>query len=124
MKDAYIRSVQVVRVIDGDTVVVDVDLGFYVSVRMSCRLVGINAVELTEPRGREARDYLALLLSQGAVTVHSVKADKFAGRFDAIVQVAGPASDVNQLLIDRGYAVAWDGKGPKPPVPQQLKGAP
>lgn len=117
MKDTYTRAVSDIRVIDGDTFQCTVDLGFYVSVRMSCRLAGINALELADAGGPDARDYLGSLLNQGAVTVRSVKTDKFAGRFDAIVQVAGQSADVSQQMISRGYAVAWDGKGVKPHVP-------
>lgn len=113
--DSYVRAVTVVRVIDGDTVIVDVDLGFYVSVRMSCRLAGINAAEHNEPGGPQARLELTRLLSTGPVTVASVRADKFAGRFDAVVTAGGV--NVNAALVSTGLAVWWDGVGPKPHVP-------
>lgn len=117
--DPYVRAVDVVRVIDGDTFVADVDLGFYVRVRMSCRLAGLNCNELTEPGGQEARDAAAGILGSGPVTVQSVGVDKFAGRFDAVVVVTAPAAPVNlnSWLIAHGFAVAWDGRGPKPHVP-------
>jgi endonuclease YncB( thermonuclease family) len=120
MHDEYVRAATVVRVIDGDTVSLDVDLGFYVRVRMSCRLVGLNTPESSEPGGSEVRAALTDVLSRGAVTVVSVKADKYAGRFDADVVVTTPAGDVlhvNRWLIEQGFAVAWDGRGPRPLVP-------
>jgi endonuclease YncB( thermonuclease family) len=125
MRDGYVRAVEVVRVIDGDTFVCDVDLGFYVRARMSCRLAGINAPEHDEPGGPEARAALAELLRRGFVTVASIGVDKFAGRFDAQVIVTGPlrpdrtfpAWDVGATLVEQGLAVTWDGKGRKPVVP-------
>ncbi len=124
MIDNFVRAATVARVVDGDTFTADVDLGFYVRVRMSCRLVGLNAPEHNEPGGPEARTALATLLGKGEVTVASVRADKFAGRFDAEVTVTGPPADggrpawhVNAWMIQQGYAVAWDGTGPKPRVP-------
>jgi micrococcal nuclease len=124
MRDAYVRAVDVVRVIDGDTVVVDVDLGFYVTARMSCRIEGINAPDRGEGGHSEAAAKLAELLGRGEVTVESIRADKYAGRFDAFMVVVGPvvdgvrtAWDVGRTLVAEGYAVPWDGRGPRPLVP-------
>lgn len=124
VKDTYVRAVTVVKVIDGDTFRADVDLGFYVTVRMSCRLAGINCNELTEPGGREARDVLDELLAYGPVSVQSVRADKFAGRFDATVLVvaAGVLLVVNDELVRRRVAVPWDGTGARPHVPWPPRG--
>jgi endonuclease YncB( thermonuclease family) len=121
VRDPYVRSVEVVRVIDGDTFVADVDLGFHLHARMSCRLAGLNAPEHDQPGGPEAKAALTVLLARGAATVESVHADKYAGRFDAIVVVTPTdGSDpiyVNKRLIDAGLAAAWDGTGPRPLVP-------
>lgn len=122
MNDDYVRRVTVVRVIDGDTFVCDVDLGFHVTVRMSCRLAGINAPDRGEGGYTEARGALAGLLADArSVTVCSVRADKYAGRFDAEVSTwpcgAGPTLRVNDVLVDEGFAVPWDGTGPRPLVP-------
>lgn len=114
----------VVRVIDGDTVIMDVDLGFYTYSRMSCRLYGINAIELNQPGGSAAHTHLAGLLPEGkGVIVKSVKPDKYAGRFDAIVLVIDPVLIIiNDQMVSDGYAAAWDGKGPRPvppwPIPE------
>lgn len=126
MKDPYVRAITVVSVTDGDTFACAVDLGFYVTVRMACRVAGINAPERTDPGGPEARTALAAILGAGPVTVQSVKADKYAGRFDAIVTVArdvlpgrprATVQDVALWLVQQGHAVWWDGTGPKPSVP-------
>lgn len=110
MKDDYTRNATVVRVIDGDTVALDVDLGFYVSVRMSCRLAGLNARELRDAGGPEARDHLARLLPVGqAVVVRSVEADKYAGRFIAVIVRNGES--VNGRLLAEDWAAPYDGHG-------------
>lgn len=116
MRDGYVRAVTVVRVIDGDTFVCDVDLGFYVRARMSCRLAGINTPEARDPGGRDAAALLGVLLADAPVTVRSVKADKYAGRFDADV-TNGRGVDVAGALVGAGMAVRWDGTGPRPAVP-------
>lgn len=108
----------VVRVVDGDTIILDVDLGFYTYVRMSCRLAGLNAIELSQPGGSQARTHLAGLLPDGTtVIVKSVKPDKFAGRFDAIVLEPASVTIINDKMIKDGYAAAWNGSGPRPVPP-------
>lgn len=121
----YQYNATVVRVIDGDTVIMDVDLGFYMTARMSCRLEGINAIELHSPGGPEARDHLAALFTTPHVVVSSVKADKYAGRFDGIILVTsnGAVFNVNDRMVLDGYAAAWNGLGTRPvppwPIPQK-----
>lgn len=114
MQVPYTYKATVIRVIDGDTMIVDVDLGFYVTVRMSCRLYFINTRELTEPGGKEAREVLLQLCPVGStIVVSSIKSDKFAGRFDASV-LNDKDIHVNTQMIDLGYAITWNGKGTKP----------
>ena len=120
---AYTYEATVVSVYDGDTVVVDLALGFWVTVRMSCRLVGLNCIELRDPGGREARDHLAGLIPEGtAVTVRSVKPDKYAGRFDGVIYDARPdppsgGVSVNDQMVADGYAAPWKGTGARPLPP-------
>jgi len=110
----YVYAATVVSVYDGDTMTLDVDLGFYVRVRMACRLLGINAPELRDEGGRVARDTLRALCPVGVgVTVKSVKPDKYGGRFDGTVTLPD-GRDVSQLLIAARVAAPWDGNGPKP----------
>lgn len=110
MKPAYVYSATVLRVIDGDTVAAAVDLGFFVTVKMSLRLAGLNARELRDEGGPEARDHLAALLPVGTeVVVQSVKPDKYAGRADAVLIVSG--RNLNQRLLAEGWAAPYTGQG-------------
>lgn len=117
--DPYVRAVTVDHVIDGDTFWCSIDLGWDLTLRQKCRLAGLNAPELGEDGHDDAGVMLEQLLAQGPVTVQSVHRDKFAGRFDAQVLVDTPtgALEVNDRLVQLGYAVAWDGRGKRPLVP-------
>jgi endonuclease YncB( thermonuclease family) len=109
--------VAVVRVVDGDSVLVDVDLGFWMTARLSCRLALCNAIELGQPGGPQAKAHLAGLLPEGTVTtVRSVGVDKYAGRFDGWLALPD-GQDASSVMIAAGYAAYWDGKGPRPVPP-------
>jgi endonuclease YncB( thermonuclease family) len=112
---AYRYSAVVVRVVDGDGLVVSVDLGWSVWLHSQrIRLAGCNARELPEPGGVEARDHLAELLPAGtAVTLATVKIDRYGGRYDAHVTLPD-GRDLVSLLIAAGWAAPWDGRGPRP----------
>ena len=125
----------VVRVVDGDTVVLrltktfvqEIDFGFFVKDSMSLtksaeidfRLMGINAPEksgATKSRGEASKRALEDLLAQGSIRVVSYKPDKY-GRWlaDLYVTPAGkPEFHANARLIELGHAVAWDGRGERP----------
>lgn len=119
----YTYNATVVRIVDADTVVLDVSLGFGVWLRasknqpMSFRLLGCNTRELRAPGGREARDYLVSLLPIGsAVLLRSVANDKYGGRYDAILDVPG-VGNLTEHLIVSGWAARWNGVGIAP-VPE------
>lgn len=112
------RPAEVVRVVDGDSVVCDVDLGFYTRARASVRLVGLNARELEADGGPEARDHLAAVLPQGThVWLTTIKPDKFTGRWDARITVGSTGECINDSLVASGWAAAWDGHGERPVPP-------
>lgn len=95
--------------IDGDTVVLDVDLGFNVSVRASFRIAGIDAPEMTKeerPAGELARTALVEILARatdGWISVESLGRDKY-GRW--VANLAVGADDVARLMVESGHAVA------------------
>lgn len=115
---AYRYAATIDRVIDGDTLTASVDLGFHVWLRgQTFRFLGLNARELSQPGGTEARDNLvALLPPSTAVTLTSVKPDKYGDRMLAVVTLAD-GSDLTTLLIAAGWAAPWDGRGAKPVPP-------
>ena len=107
---------KVISVHDGDNAAVEVDMGFDEYKRVSVRLLGLNAIELSKPGGVEARDNLASILPPGMlIGLRSVQWDKFGGRVDGYITLPGGA-DLGALLIQTGWAVPWDGRG-KAPIP-------
>ena len=114
---------RVAQVIDGDTIALDIDLGFdhlisgrdwNGSPRLSCRVDGINSPELKTPAGKAARDYASTMLPEGALcTVVSHGWDKYGGRF--LGEITFPdGTSFGQLMIDTGHAKPYTGHGPKP----------
>lgn len=47
---------RLVRVVDGDTLVVDFDLGFHITSRQHCRLRGIDTPEIFRPSSAEEKE--------------------------------------------------------------------
>jgi len=94
--DSYLRRAKVLRVVDGDTVDLEVDLGYHVSLTIRGRLLGINTPERGQPDFALATKALASLLEEntdedGYVSVKSTKTGKY-GRW--LVEIEG----VNQVL--------------------------
>jgi endonuclease YncB( thermonuclease family) len=116
--DIYTYAATIVRIIDADSIVVDLDMGRHIWVRdAKHRLNGCNAREHTEPGGPEARDNLAALLPVGAVvTLKSLKPYKYGDEYMADITLPD-GRDLVPLLIADGWAVGWSGLGPKPVPP-------
>lgn len=119
---ATVRSVH-----DGDTLYGDVDQGIGTWNKglsksgMGLRLDGINARELEEPGGVEARDYVASLVPVGTeLSILCVDWDKWQGRIDVRI-VLPSVGDLSTHLIQTGWAAAYTGVGPKsvPPWPRK-----
>lgn len=72
----YSYRCNVVRVVDGDTIDVDIDLGFAITARKRLRLYGVNTWETRgaeRPRGLLAKEYVeTLLLSVKEVWVQTL----------------------------------------------------
>ncbi len=107
----YQYSAKIVRVIDGDTVVVDIDLGLSIwKHNEHIRLEGIAAPELTQAGGKEARDYLKILLPVGTEITLTTKKDRKEkyGRYRGIIRreggVAGWTGTINEIMVATGHA--------------------
>jgi endonuclease YncB( thermonuclease family) len=91
-------------------------------VTQTVRLAGCNARELSDPDGGpQAKANLAVLLPPGTqVVLQTVKPDKYADRYDAVVITSGGV-DLVHLLINNGWLAPWNGRGvrPVPPWPRQ-----
>ena len=107
-------SARVVRVVDGDTLDVDIEIGFNLTLRERVRLYGINAPEtrssdkIEKSKGMLAENFLVetLLDAQNYCKLDIHGSGKF-GRPLADVFVDGV--NINLLLIKKGHAVAYFG---------------
>ena len=115
----YEYEARVIKVIDGDTVDVDIDLGMDVHIKQRLRILGIDAPEIPAIgiEGEAARDWLRKYLLPGdTVIVRTVKDRKEKyGRYLASIQAAPLAwtevlpIDIATELIRAGHAVPYSG---------------
>ena len=74
----YTYRASVLRVVDGDTLWVRIDLGFRIKIRQKLRLRGIDAPEMDTDEGKRARDYVKAVLSGVPwVVVTTTRPDKY-----------------------------------------------
>lgn len=106
----YTYNATVVRVIDGDTIDLDVDLGFNIYHKHRFRLHGIDTPEIRtkdldeKERGILAYERLEELCPVGSsVRVISVGRDKF-GRYIGIIHNPHDQRSVNKILLDEHLA--------------------
>ena len=114
---AYLYRAEVVRVIDGDTIVVDIDLGFYTWLHeQRIRLAGIDAPPVRgagKAAGIAAAKYLEGMIDGREIIIRTFKAGDRGdrkgkyGRWLGRIYVDG--LDVNRSMIDAGHAVPYDG---------------
>jgi endonuclease YncB( thermonuclease family) len=106
--DLYTYKADVERVVDGDTIIVKIDLGFGNRCREYLRFRGIDAPEMNTPEGKKAREFVVGELAKvDHVILTSTKADKY-GRYLADIYY-GPEDGVhlNQRLLDEGLALYY-----------------
>lgn len=103
----YNYTAKVIRVVDGDTIDVEIDLGFDIWHKVRLRLAHIDAYEQNTVKGRQATAYLKACLEQDPlVEITTLKTDKY-GRYLAEVFVKG--NSINQNLLKIGYAIPYEG---------------
>lgn len=113
---AYDYACEVVRVIDGDTLVLRVDLGFRMTTEQAFRLYGIDAPELPTPEGVAARDFVNRWVGEHGRDHKRVRTypnpDKY-GRWLAMLSSPLPDDPVgltlNAVMVANGHARPYDG---------------
>jgi micrococcal nuclease len=113
----YSYRADIVRVIDGDTVEADIDLGFKVSIRLKLRLYGIDAPEVRgeEKEGLSSKVALGEMIAAcPPITVQTFKdiTGKY-GRYLAIllgVSEGGVVMNLNDQLVKGGWAKSYGEK--------------
>lgn len=108
----YTYKAKCIRVIDGDTIVAEVDLGFDTFKKVKVRLMGIDAPETRtrdleeKKRGIAAKEYLEdVFATSKEFTLVSNKVDKY-GRCLGTIFVG--EININEEMIESGMAVVYD----------------
>tara|TARA_R100001510_G_scaffold48108_1_gene45707 strand:- start:5551 stop:5961 length:411 start_codon:yes stop_codon:yes gene_type:complete len=118
MPELYTYKVKVLKTIDGDSVRLDVDAGFGITLKnQSCRIAKIDTPEsrLNVKRyperakekelGLKAKARLKELL-EGEVILHCLKRDKY-GRLLGVLYAKG--KNIGETLVKEGLACTYDG---------------
>ena len=115
-KKMYRYKVEVTRVVDGDTVDVDIDLGFGMTYKKQrVRMMGIDTPEsrtrdLEEKfYGKQSKYHLEKLLSEQNVQLQSYDKGKF-GRILGELFIGDNPLSVNQQMIQACHAVPYFGQ--------------
>ena len=117
MKDDYLRRAIVKRVVDGDTIDVDVDLGYKITTHQRLRLARIDTPEIRgkeRAAGLKAMQFVVeILKSSPSVYVKTFKAGKF-GRYIAEVWYHNEDgtrwTNLNDDLLEKGLAKPYGKK--------------
>jgi micrococcal nuclease len=99
---------KITKVIDGDTVDLDIDLGFGITISHRVRLKGINTPETKtldleeKNKGIQARLWLEKELSRsGEWIIETTKEDKY-GRMLGTLYLVGDPVTVNERMLNEG----------------------
>ncbi len=113
----FTYKAEVTRVVDGDTIDVELDLGFSILMRARVRLLGIDTPESRtrdleeKKRGLAAKDRVKCLLEEcDHIELKSHGVGKYGRCLGEIsLPIDGELCSLNQLLISEGHAVAYFG---------------
>jgi micrococcal nuclease len=97
----YHYKARLLKAVDGDTVDLEVDLGFHVHTRMRFRLEAIDTPERGQQGYQAATEHLQRLLEDRDICVESRKTGKY-GRWLATLYVGN--KNINAQMIKDGYA--------------------
>ena len=128
----YEYKVNILNVVDGDTVDVDIDLGFGCWLRNErVRIVGIDCPEsrtsdrIEKVFGEAAKQRLTSLLSSEATLISQISkmGENMKGKFGRILGDFKTINDqiVSTTLMEEGHAVAYNGGDKEAVQAQHLK---
>ena len=118
-KDPYVYRIKsVTKVVDGDTIDADIDLGFDISLSKRIRLAGIDTPESRttnvkeKAMGLESKEWLKKTL-EGAkdilIKTELPDSTEKYGRIIGHLFINGQETSLNNQMIYEGYALAYDG---------------
>lgn len=112
------RVKNITKVVDGDTIDVDIDLGFNISYNQRVRLAGIDTPEsrtsdkFEKTLGLESKEYLKSKLKNAKLIVIKTEkpdsSEKY-GRILGWLYIDGNTVSINDQMIEDGYAWGYLG---------------
>lgn len=112
------RVKKMLKVVDGDTIDVDIDLGFDISLTKRVRLAGIDTPEsrtsdkFEKTLGLESKEYLKKNIQDAESIVIKTElpdsTEKY-GRILGWIYINGSEKSINEIMIENGYAWAYMG---------------
>jgi micrococcal nuclease len=113
------RVKKLMNVIDGDTIDVDIDLGFDISLARRVRMAGIDTPEsrttdkAEKVLGLESKEYLKKMMKDAKTIVIKTQlpdsSEKY-GRILGWVYIDGADKSINEQMIEDGYAWGYMGE--------------
>ena len=109
---SYQYWAKVIKVVDGDTIDFEIDLGFDITTFKRTRLIGVDTPEVWGVKrttkeykeGKKASDYVKGLLHRGTWVELKVYKDKQRGKYGRwLCEVFVDGMNLNEHLIKKGY---------------------
>jgi len=124
----YEYGCQVNRVVDGDTIDVDLDLGFDIIYKCRVRLYGIDTPESRtrnkdeKVRGKLAAKFLKDAISNGKNVILQTQLKDSKGKFGRVLaSVVVDGININQRMVTNHLAVRYEGQSKKDIQLEHLK---
>ena len=114
----YKYKAKIVRIVDGDTIDIVVDLGFKITTNQRLRLKGINTPETYNVK-KDSEEYKKGMAAKEFV-IQRVEANNYEaiidtdkdtgkyGRYIAVIWLADNTTSLNDELVEKGYALPVD----------------
>ena len=124
----YEYGCKVTRVVDGDTIDVDLDLGFDIIYKCRVRLYGIDTPESRtrnkdeKVRGKLAAKFLKDAISNGKNVILQTQLKDSKGKFGRVLaSVVVDGININQKMVTNHLAVRYEGQSKKDIQLEHLK---
>ena len=118
-KDPYIYRIKnILKVVDGDTIDADIDLGFSISLEKRIRLAGVDTPESRttdlkeKAMGLESKEWLKKKLEGAKDIIIKTELPDSTEKYGRIIGhlfINGQEISLNNQMINDGYALAYDG---------------
>jgi len=116
----YKYKLSKIRVVDGDTVEADIELGFGITMRRFIRLLGVNAPEMRGKdriKGKAAKANMKMLINKSPVVILESAKDA-TGKYGRVLGVlysgdTPKKQNLNKMMVSDGFAVNIPRKGKK-----------